>query len=109
MLTTTTAIKGKIAEKVAELHQCFYNKQFTRAKHIYDSIHATVCMLEFTPAEASEIFGNRAYKADYEEETQGLLNSYIVSRVFLETGVKSGSSETMELYKCANCPLKVKK
>lgn len=109
MLTTATAIKGKIAEQAALFHQAYQNKQYTRAKYIYDKIFSVVTMLEFTEEEAAEVYGNRAYKTDHEELRSGLLNEYVVSKIHFETCVKRGSTETMELYKCANCPLKTKK
>lgn len=102
-------VMRKIEKQVKLLRQAYIDKHYYKAKQIYDSIRAVVTVLEFTPEEASRIYGNRAYKNEREEETQGLLSEYLVDKIFFETCVKKGSSEMMELYKCANCPLRVKK
>lgn len=83
-MLTVEEIRKKIFELPDLFHIHYKNKKWWQAKHCYDTAVAVSVFIELSDKEQIELFGNRAYREEYESLTSGLFNEIEVDKVYLE-------------------------
>lgn len=83
-MLTEREIRDKLYEYAEQFNLSYLNKEWARAKLLYFRAQTVAVFLELQEKELTELFGNRAYKEDWEPLDSGLFQEDRVERVSLE-------------------------
>lgn len=83
-MLTERQIRNKLYEYADQFRGAYMRKEWARAKSLYVTAQRIAVFLELPEQDLSELFGNRAYKDDREELTDGLFPEREVERASWE-------------------------
>lgn len=83
-MITEKEIMDKLYELPEHFNRCMKNKKYLEAKHYYEEARNLCVFLKMPDEVRIELFGNRPYKEDWEEEKDGLFREEDVQRAFKE-------------------------
>lgn len=84
-MLTAEQIREKIFRSAEEFEQHCRQKQWSRAKHVYDRASAMAVFMELPESDLAVLFGNRAYREDDREPVErGLFDEALASRAYDE-------------------------
>lgn len=84
-MITEKEIMDKLYELPEHFKRCMKNKEYRQAKAYYDEAVLLCVFLKMPDKVRIELFGNRSYKEDWEEETDGLFREEDVQKAFKES------------------------
>lgn len=82
-MLTQEQIREKLFELPISFNVYFKNKEYGKAKHCYDMARMVSAFVNLQEEDSIRLFGNRAYKEDYEELTDGLFREEDVDKAVL--------------------------
>lgn len=83
-MITEKEIMDKLYELPEHFNRCMKNKEYRKAKQYYEEARNLCAFLKVTDKIQIELFGNRPYKEDWEEEHDGLFREEDVLRAYKE-------------------------
>lgn len=83
-MLTEREIMDRLHEYAEQFNLSYQNKEWARAKFLYFRAQTVATFLELSEKDLTELFGNRAYKEDWEPIKQGLFQEDKVERASWE-------------------------
>ena len=83
-MLTEREIRDKLYEYAEQFNLSYLNKEWARAKLLYFRAQTVATFLGFSEKELAELFGNRAYKEDWEPLDLGLFQEDRLERASWE-------------------------
>lgn len=83
-MLTEREVRDKLYEYAAQFDLSYLNKEWSRAKLLYFRAQTVATFLELPEDDLAKLFGNRAYKEDWEPLVPGLFQEDKVERVSWE-------------------------
>lgn len=84
-MLTAEQIRDKIFRRAEEFKGYVSRKEWSRAKHAYDSASSMAVFMELPESDMAVLFGNRAYRENDEEPVErGLFDEEIVQKAYDE-------------------------
>ena len=83
-MITEKEIMDKLYELPEHFNRCMKNKEYKEAKQYYEKARSLCVFLEVPDKVKIELFGNRPYKEDWEEDKEGLFREEEVLKAFKE-------------------------
>lgn len=83
-MLTEREIRDKLYEYAEQFRLSYQNKEWSRAKMLYFRAQTVATFLELPEEELAQLFGNRAYKEDWEPLESGLFPEDEVEKVSWE-------------------------
>lgn len=80
-MLTEQQIRDKLFDLPISFAVHYKNKDYGKAKHCYDIARMVAAFVELPEADCIALFGNRSYKEDREELTDGLFPEEQVDKV----------------------------
>ena len=94
-MLTEEQIRDKLFELPISFTVYYKNKEYGKAKRCYDIARMVAAFVELTEADCITLFGNRAYKDDRDELTDGLFREEQVDKV-VEICIRRGQTYDRE-------------
>lgn len=83
-MLTEKEVRDKLYEYAEQFHGAYMRKEWARAKFLYFRAQTVAVFLELPEAELAELFGNRAYREDWEPLKDGIFPEQEVERASWE-------------------------
>lgn len=94
-MLTPEQIKEKLFEE-AQVFNAYYDaKKYGPAKRSYDTARLVSAFVELPKEDSIQLFGNRSYKKDHEELTDGLFREWKVDKAVLSC-IRTGDTYNQE-------------
>lgn len=96
-MLTAEQIRDKIYRRADEFKEYVSRKEWSRAKHAYDSASSMAVFMELPESDMAVLFGNRPYKDDDDPIERGLFDEELVIRAYDEC-IKNNKTYELKPY-----------
>lgn len=93
-MLTTQEIRKKLFQLPERFYFHYWRNEWEKAKNVYDIAITITTFCEIEERDKIQLYGNRAYKEEWEEEIQGEFNEEHVQKAYLECIRRNQTRET---------------